>query len=89
MLSFKDGNLRLCGGKTKQQKAVIACMVYGKDGTWSPSLSLTDARYSATITTLWDGSLWMAGGITSEDGYSKVIDSSEVLTEKGRLFIVK
>ena len=85
MLSFKDGNLRLCGGKTRDQNAVSACQVYGKEGEWSPSKSLTHARYFATFTTLWDGSLWMAGGITSKDRTSTVIASSEVLTEKGRL----
>ena len=87
MLSLKDGNLRLCGGKTKSQKAVTACFMYEEEGKWSSTFSLTHARYTSTITTLSDGSLWMAGGVSSEGSVSTVLDSSEVLTEKGKIYL--
>ena len=87
MLSFSNGNLRLCGGKTKWQKAVNTCFLYNEQRKWSPTFSMIHARFSATVTTLWDGSLWAAGGISTESGFSAVRDSSEVLTDKGILHI--
>ena len=83
MLSLKDGHLRLCGGRTKGLAAVTSCVLYEQGGKWSPTFPLTRSRYSSTITPLMDGSLWMAGGISTTGSVTAAIDSSEVLTEKG------
>ena len=83
MLSLKDGHLRLCGGRTKGLAAVTSCVLYEQGGKWAPTFPLTHSRYSSTITPLMDGSLWMAGGISTKSGFTAAIDSSEVLTDKG------
>ena len=87
MVNFKDGYLRVCGGRTKGQKVLDACYVFEKGSGWVPSFHLTQPRFASTITSLFDGSLWIAGGISSKDSQNIILSSSEILTKSGDILV--
>ena len=79
MMSFSEGRLMLCGGASSHFVPADLCYSFS-EGNWSSTFSLNAARFSATLTPLSDGSLWVAGGTNS---YSGVLRSTEVLTSTG------
>ena len=83
-LSLNRGHLKLCGGKNIDQRDLSQCFQYdpelGEHGKWTRDFSMTQSRYSAVAATLPDGTLWMAGGISTE-----FLNSSEILKDKGEL----
>ena len=86
MISFNNGKLIQCGGTTSYYRGVTSCFhLTNVDEGWISTFSLLEGRSSATLISLPNGTLWVAGGITRQAGVTRVLSSTEVLTETGWL----
>jgi WD40 repeat protein len=81
---LSDGRVLIAGGADSTNKLLASAELYDpKIGTFSPTGSMTTARYGDTATALSDGRVLIAGGL---DSTNKLLSSAELYDAKTGTF---